>query len=281
MKKLDDEFNAKWKAKGITLEVHHELGCKIGKPLVLAKDFADPEKKGCAIAILDSLTITDLHGLHADVNEKSDSLMAQDMEADAMERLLCEIDARIASAEAITHNSDDCSPVRGSTVQGHETSPLNLVNFADDLPSPKKFKAMMETVATLDDAQLVEQLRQLVRAVANEDMCSLFYACADYKYRFRLNSIHRECLNMLMRVREHSETECAVCRRTLGEKENRSTIWWSEEDWMVQGVICDHCAEIGANSAHNVPPKNESEADMLERIDVLLHRAEDDNASES
>lgn len=97
LKQLDDEFNAGCKAAGIPLEVHHELGCKMGRPLLLARHFVDPGQKNNAILLLDSLTVADLCDLQDDLSKKLRRVKARDR--DAVERLLKEVAARIAARE--------------------------------------------------------------------------------------------------------------------------------------------------------------------------------------
>lgn len=103
-KELEDQCNAELAAMSIEenplgLRVHHELACRVGKPLVLAMDLANPKKTGSAIAILDRLTDADLHDLHADVEEKLASLPAHGTKANAMKLLLEDIEKRIGGNE--------------------------------------------------------------------------------------------------------------------------------------------------------------------------------------
>jgi len=97
IEQLDNEINAYCKANSIPFELHHELGCKIDKPQVLADHFADREKRADAVETLDYLTVADLRDLRDDLIERNKSLKG--CRRDAMERLLKEVEARIANKE--------------------------------------------------------------------------------------------------------------------------------------------------------------------------------------
>jgi hypothetical protein len=100
MKEFDDAINAKWRAKGVHLEIHHEVGCKVGRPQVLANDFA--EHKESAIETLDRLTHADLLDLRTDVEREIAVLVADEGDTTTMKMLAVEVERQIASVESKT-----------------------------------------------------------------------------------------------------------------------------------------------------------------------------------